>query len=724
MLKKTLFFLLLFTSVSISAQEVISTQGGSYTSVDVNLDFTIGEVLINTVSDGTNFLTQGFHQTNGNSCDFNNLQVIPSNVACHGVNDGGIVINPDPSGAPYVFQWSNGATTQDLQNISAGIYYLTISSALGCDTTIQVPIFQPPSLQTSVNITNASCGNQDGIAELLVANPYNQPYTASWSNGDVGLQADLLSSGPINVVITDASGCVFYDAAMIGGSGGPEVDATNFSNVTCPGGNDGAISLQVTSQAPPYAVNWISGQSAEQINGLGSGIYEYLVEDQSGCLTAGSVEILQPDSIGLANVNLTNPTCGNNDGSIQVNGQGGTGNLIYIWDANTGNQIGATANNLSAGTYTLNIVDNNSCVHTETILLNDLMAPQINVVNVNNPQCGGGLGGINISVSSGTAPYTYQWSTGSTAQDLSGLSPGSYGVLVTDDLGCTAAEFIQLDGILPPNYGVCLVTVDSTTQTNLVVWEKPAVAGSISHYNIYREGIAAGIYDSIATVPYDSLSQYTDTLANPAYRSWSYKITVVDTCGNESSPSSAHKTIHLTTNLGLSNLINLIWDNYAGFSYPTYYINRYHPSTGWNVIATIPSSLTSYTDQTPPLPLNDLVYSVEIVPPSMCSSTKAQDHNTTRSNRANIIEGGEQGQGILQQSNDNVNVYPNPTSDQITVDIKGYKGRVNVEVYDLQGRLLENTINTKVSLRKYERGIYVLKISYGELTEKFRVVKI
>ena len=174
----------------------------------------------------------------------------------------------------------------------------------------------------------------------------------------------------------------------------------------------------------------------------------------------------------------------------------------------------------------------------------------------------------------------------------------------------------------------------------------------------------------------------------------------------------------------MSNLINLIWDNYAGFNYPTYYINRYHPSTGWNVIATIPSSLTSYTDQTPPLPLNDLVYSVEIVPPSMCSSTKAQDHNTTRSNRANIIEGGEQGQGILQQSNDNVNVYPNPTSDQITVDIKGYKGRVNVEVYDLQGRLLENTINTKVSLRKYERGIYVLKISYGELTEKFRVVKI
>jgi len=724
MFKNKLLFFLLVASVSISAQEVISTQGGSYSSVDVNLDFTIGEVIINTVSDGTNSLTQGFHQTDGNSCDFSELQVNTGNVTCHGGNDGGILINLDSSATPYSFQWSNGETIQNLQNISAGVYALTISSPLGCDTTFEVSIFQPPPLQTNITITNASCGDQDGTAQLTVANPYNQPYSANWSNGDLGLQSDSLSSGPVNVVISDASGCLFNDAAMIGGSGGPVVDAGNFTNVSCPGGNDGAISLEVTSQNPPYTVNWISGQAAEQINGLGAGVYEYLVEDQSGCLTAGSVEVLQPDSISLANVNLTNPTCGNNDGSIEVNGQGGTGNLIYIWDANAGNQIGATANNLSAGTYTLNIVDNNSCVHTETILLNDLAAPQINVVNVNNPQCGGGLGGINISVSSGTAPYTYQWSTGSTAEDLSGLSPGSYGVLVTDDLGCTAAEFIQLDGILPPNYGVCLVTVDSTTQTNLVVWEKPAVAGSISHYNIYREGIAAGVYDSIATVPYDSLSQYTDTLANPAYRSWSYKITVVDTCGNESLPSSTHKTIHLTTNLGLSNVINLIWDNYAGFSYPSYYINRYHPSTGWNIIATIPSSLTSYTDQSPLIPSNTLIYSIEVVPPSLCSSTKAQDHNSTRSNRANIIEGGGQDQSILQQPNSKLSIYPNPTSDQITIDIKGYKGPVNVEVYDSQGRLLETTTNTIVSLKNFETGIYIFKVNYGELTEKSRVVKI
>jgi hypothetical protein len=77
----------------------------------------------------------------------------------------------------------------------------------------------------------------------------------------------------------------------------------------------------------------------------------------------------------------------------------------------------------------------------------------------------------------------------------------------------------------------------------------------------------------------------------------------------------------------------------------------------------------------------------------------------------------------LQENTNNINVYPNPTNDQITIDIKGYNGPVNVELYDLQGRLLHTTRTTTVSLRKYERGIYIFKVSYGEITEEVRVVR-
>ena len=66
MLKNTLLFFLLVASVGVSAQEVVATQGDSYSNASGNIDFTIGEVIINTGTDGSNDLTQGFHQTNWN----------------------------------------------------------------------------------------------------------------------------------------------------------------------------------------------------------------------------------------------------------------------------------------------------------------------------------------------------------------------------------------------------------------------------------------------------------------------------------------------------------------------------------------------------------------------------------------------------------------------------------------------------------------------------------
>ncbi len=83
--------------------------------------------------------------------------------------------------------------------------------------------------------------------------------------------------------------------------------------------------------------------------------------------------------------------------------------------------------------------------------------------------------------------------------------------------------------------------------------------------------------------------------------------------------------------------LTLFWDNYEGFNYTTFYVNRYHPTTGWMVIDSLGSNLNSYTDVTPPSDSN-LVYQVTINAPGLCSAQKAQDHNTTRSNRASINE--------------------------------------------------------------------------------------
>ena len=66
-MKKTAFLLFsLFATISVTAQEVVSTQGESYSNASGSIDFTIGELIIDTGTDGTNDITQGFHQTNWN----------------------------------------------------------------------------------------------------------------------------------------------------------------------------------------------------------------------------------------------------------------------------------------------------------------------------------------------------------------------------------------------------------------------------------------------------------------------------------------------------------------------------------------------------------------------------------------------------------------------------------------------------------------------------------
>jgi hypothetical protein len=77
----------------------------------------------------------------------------------------------------------------------------------------------------------------------------------------------------------------------------------------------------------------------------------------------------------------------------------------------------------------------------------------------------------------------------------------------------------------------------------------------------------------------------------------------------------------------------------------------------------------------------------------------------------------------INEISSSINLHPNPTNDIVKLDIEGYNGPVKISIYDLQGRLVETTRSNTVSLRKYERGIYIFKVSYGELIEELRVVK-
>ena len=243
----------------------------------------------------------------------------------------------------------------------------------------------------------------------------------------------------------------------------------------------------------------------------------------------------------------------------------------------------------------------------------------------------------------GTSPLQYSWaaspylSNTNTANPVAGplTQATTFYVTVTDGT-LSASDSATISIATLPADSICLVSVIDSTNDNIIVFEKH-VQGPIDFYKIYKETSVANVYDSIGFIPADSAGLFIDTAVNPMVQAYRYKISSVDSCGNETTLSNHHKTIHLTINQGLPGQWNLIWNNYEGVFINTYRIWRSDSlGNNWVKIDSVAGNLTSYTDLTPPP--GPIHYQVEIISSYMCLpfNYKAQtNYNTSRSNRAN-----------------------------------------------------------------------------------------
>ena len=288
---------------------------------------------------------------------------------------------------------------------------------------------------------------------------------------------------------------------------------------------------------------------------------------------------------------------------------------------------------------------------------------------------------------------------------------------VSNATGCEAtspAYTINASFATPPD--VCIVGVDTLTNYNKVVWEKP-ISTAIDSFYVYKETNQANVYQKIGGTAYADTAVFNDLSSNPAIQAYRYKLSLLDSCGVESSLGSMHKSMHLTINQGVGTTWNLIWSHYEGFTFPSYNIYRGTSSTNMTLLTTIASNLNSYTDLS--APSGQLYYQIEVVSNYTCDPLKS----TYNSSRSNVVDNAQAPSIVIQNDNGNVNLYPNPTNNLITLDIEGYNGSVNIEVYDLTGKLLQSTTNTTISMGEYAKGIYVFKVAYGDRSEKLKVVK-
>lgn len=390
---------------------------------------------------------------------------------------------------------------------------------------------------------------------------------------------------------------------------------------------------------------------------------------------------------------------------------------------------GATTQKISikkAGTYYVDVYDSISwCWAGDTIVIG--LDPAISVDSIHSVSgCGASDGEIFTSITGASGPYTYLWMPGGyTTQDISGIVPGSYTLTVTNAIACSNTAVQNIYAVPPPtSLSICIATVDSTKSTkNIIVWDKP-VTTTIDSFRIYRE--ISAVYTPIATVPYSSLSQFTDSTngVDPKTSFYRYKISSIDTNGVESALSNPHQTIWLQVAQPLAPALDLAWTDYCGMSVVKYYIFRdsVHNSN-WQLIDSVLWGTNTYIDSFPP---NDTArYRVESVSPTPCIATikKGPQINsttvkTTKSNSSDRLTTPVSANNYEDQLQ--VSIYPNPNPGQFTI-VSPVSIR-NVEIYTVYGEKAHSeTVNRRSCTLHCDltNGIYFVK----SITDKGAVVR-
>ncbi|MES2590229.1 MAG: T9SS type A sorting domain-containing protein [Bacteroidota bacterium] len=600
----------------------------------------------------------------------------------------------------------------------------------GCfiTTTANYNIVAPPTIDILTTASNCTLSNGDATA--TINNGASSNVNFYWSTGQTSTTISNLTPGAYYAFAFDDNNCKAIALASV--EAGDITLTETITNPSCYGANDGSISIAVTGSTN-YDFIWTTGGTSTTLSNTPAGHYECTLYDESGCEVKKSYELVNPIEI-KNNFIVNKPDCATANGSILTSVTGGTGTYTYIWNTSASTP---NLNNISQGLYTVVIFDANFCTISDSVMLNDNHA-MIITDSLILASCNIDNGGIDVTLTQhplGGPVNSIVWSNGLTTEDLYNLQAGSYLISVNSGANCIAQKFFNLGARPPLRNDICVVTVDTATTTNLVVWEKGELEG-ISHYNIYRENDECGSYMLIDTVQYNSLSVFNDVVASPLHRSWRYQISAVNTCGVEGPLSIIHKTLHLNTIVqGSPGIIDVYWDDYEGLNSGSYVVYRHTDLEGWTPVSpAIPfGSATQYTD-TPPLGFTGLDYFVDFELATPCTATyRAQDFNRSRSNRekgsfspgtgvddsSNIVITIDQGFSYLT-------VSPNPFQDEINFNLAG-ENNAEIDLFDINGKLLItlkcNEGNTVLDTKNLNSGIYFVKAKIKNQVHTLKIVK-
>lgn len=687
------------------------------------------------------------------------------NASCFQANDGWISVNVAGGNGGYSMNWINSqgqsvGANDTVTNLIAGTYQFIVTDLKGCTDSLVHVVTEPQLLDIStvssvfVGGNSIRCFGDSSGAITTSTVGGTLPYQWQWSNGSVAGNIDSLIAGTYVVTVTDLRGC--QDSASVVLSEPSSLLASSaVQDVLCNDDQSGGITISTNGAIAPYWLDWTT-------SGVDSGLTRVtLVLDlrSAGSITSPSVGIVgiannipmltyHNDSIYYLTVErqlgstmyyrffngatpeLVPLACGVNPPSLTtlhrslaVGANDTTLNRVCYascLDCN-GQVVGSRSSILvgsgtsivsqGAGVITMTIVDANGCLVllNDTIEEPDLINIQLDtIVDVSCPQAGDGS--IQLTTIGGIMPYAFDWSNGDTIEDLLTVNEGTYTITITDFNGCIDTASYEIMAPMPYNFEeVCMLTVDSLTGKNQVVWNKTSGKQTME-YQIFKETNVAGQYAQIGTAPYLSMSVFTDVNSVPQQQPDRYKIAVVDSCGNVSDTSDLHRTIHLQSSFGSSGEVNLSWTPYEGRAVQTYEIYRWISAGNLVQIGSVSGASNTFSDLNPPVaPIVNYnvraIFSGDVCAPAVGKTSSYE------SARSNILDQTGIGMPDLPWKG-LARMFPNPTNAVVRIEVP--EAGFMIRVTNLLGQVIhqvmvqEQAVN--IDLAHVAAGMYQVEL--------------
>jgi invasion protein IalB len=390
------------------------------------------------------------------------LATSPSAPSCLGGKDGSIALNANNTITNYAWTSSNGSffgTSNNINNIAAGVYNITATLANGClavASNIIVPFGTPLSL-TALPQSPSCLGRNDGRIQL---NAVANIATFTWSGGGNtkngnGSNINTLPSGTYSISATLTNGCIANVSNVIIPNGTPIQANITTTAPTCLGKNDGKVTILNMPQATNY--NWSNGVTTGNgqsniVSNLASGIYQITATLSDKCIAIAKDIKVEDGQIYALSVTAVHPTCAGKDGSLALAVQNQTiQNFQWQSGANVGNGNHASINNLSSGNYNITATLSNGCISIGTAKLNTPINATINLIAL-SPTCPKGNDGKITLDALSNSITAYTWSNGVITKNgnnttIDSLTAGEYSISITLSNGCEVVNTIKVEDL-------------------------------------------------------------------------------------------------------------------------------------------------------------------------------------------------------------------------------------------------------------------------------------